>query len=100
MLSSVLLDGALIDSELGGKVIDGNPVGIALDQLLDPGWLETPTDSSRGSSFGRFGPRRDHSQEVPEAFPLVGVVQVTSHYLHDGAVLFRVRLDKFVPADP
>ena len=46
MLSSVLLDGALIDSELGGKVIDRNPVGIALDQLLDPGWLETPTDLS------------------------------------------------------
>jgi hypothetical protein len=86
MPSSVLLNGALIDSELRGKVIDRNLIGVALDQLLHLGWLETPTDPSRGSSFGRFGPRRDNFEEAPETFSLVRMVQVTSHYLHSWSI--------------
>ncbi len=76
------LDCALIDSELGSQFLDWHTVCITLDQLLQLGWTKTTADSSWGSSFGGFGPRWDHFEEVPETFSLVRMVQVTSHYLH------------------
>jgi hypothetical protein len=82
VLAGVLVDGALIYSELSSQIIYGHTIDVTLDQLLDPGGLKTPADPSWGSSFGRFGSRWHHFHKVPETFSLVRMVQVTSHYLH------------------
>ncbi len=82
MSANVDLNRALINAELLSQNIDRNTVFVTPDQLLHLGGLKTPTDSSWGSSFGRFGPRWDHFEEDPETFSLVRMVQVTSHYLH------------------
>jgi hypothetical protein len=78
----MLLDGALINMEVSRQLVNGYTVCIALDQLFHLGRFESPADPPWGSSFGRFGPRWDHFDEVPETFSLVRMVQVTSHYLH------------------
>ena len=69
--SDVNLDSALINAELISQNMDRHAIGVALDQVLHTGWVEAPADPSRGSSFGRFGPRWDHFKEVPETFSLV-----------------------------
>jgi len=63
--SGVFLDSALIDPELSGQFINGNAVGVSLDQLLNLGRLKSP----------------------PETFSLVKMVQLTSHDLHSPAPL-------------
>jgi hypothetical protein len=80
--AGVLMDGALIDLQPPSQFVDGNAVGVTLDQLLHLGWFEAPADPSMGSSSGRFGSRWEQFEEVPETFSLVRMVQVTSHYLH------------------
>jgi hypothetical protein len=80
--SSMLLHGALINAELLSQIIDGHAICIALDQLFHLGQFKSSEDPSWGSSFGRFDPRWDHFEDVPETFSLVRMVQVTSHYLH------------------
>jgi len=80
--SGVLLDGALINSKLAGQNVDGNAVGVPLDQLFHLDRFKSPANTPWGSSFGRLGPRWHHFEEVPETFSLVRMVQVTSHYLH------------------
>ena len=82
MTTGMLLDGALINAELVSQIIDGNAFDITLDQFLHPGGFEAPAYPSRGSSYGRFGTRWHHFEELPETFSLVRMVQVTSHYLH------------------
>jgi len=94
--TSMLLDSALVDAEQAGQFIDGYTVGVALDQILDPGWVETSADTPWGSSFGRFGPRWHHFHEVPEAFSLVRMVQVTSHYLHPTHILPGEKVERFL----
>ena len=78
----MLVDGALVDLKSASQLVDGNAVGVTLDQLLDLGWFEAPADPFLGSSFRRFKPGWDHFEEVPELLSLVRMVRVTSHYLH------------------
>ena len=78
----MILDGALINPKLVGQNIDGNAVGVSLDELLHLGWFEAPADPSLGFEFSPFWAQMDHFEEVPETFSLVRMVQVTSHYLH------------------
>jgi hypothetical protein len=67
--TSMILDGALINLKPAGQFVDGNAVGVAVDQLLNLGWFEAPADASLGSRFGRSGPRWEHFEQVPETFP-------------------------------
>jgi hypothetical protein len=77
----MLLDRALINLEPVSLFVDGNAIGVSQDQL--PPWpVQVSGRHALGSSFGRFGPRWDHFEEVPETFSLLRMVQVTSHYLH------------------
>jgi hypothetical protein len=52
----MLLNSALINAEPVSQFVDGNAVGVSLDQLLHLGGIETAADAPRGSSFGRLDP--------------------------------------------